>query len=161
LRVLFIVHATAWSDKESAAREPIQRLINEGTFDQIIEIIQSRPDIRGQRYLSHDGLVLEHDEISPVPFLRDRLFGDDPIFPPAKSVTLVGGWLNAGEGCLNVAFEHMARCFVRIGRSCEITIPLSATYRSAEAESCIGDLQRILSSVCHDTEPLIRLRIEQ
>ena len=161
MNVLFIVHATAWSDKESIAKEPIQRLISEGRFDQIIEIIQSRPDIKDQRYLSHDGLVLEHDEISPVPFLANTLFGENPVFPAADSVAVVGGWFNAGEGCLNVAFEHMVRYYQRIGGHCEITVPLSATYRRAEVEQCVKDLERILSLACHETSPLIRLRIEE
>jgi len=182
VKVLFIVHATAWSDKGSSAKEPIQRLISESDFDRIIEIIQARGDIKDKRYLSHDGLVLEHEEISPVPFLAQRLFGEDPIFPVADSVTLVGGVFNSSGGCLNVAFEYLVRHHKMISRPCEITIPVSATYRAQgepwqdafQVEQCVKDLAwRVLSAgiafglemdgserLCRGEDPLIRIRIK-
>ena len=132
MKVLFIVHATAWSDKQCVAKRPIQHLISHQHFDQIIEVIQSRTDIRGARYLNHRGLVFEHDEITPVPFSREKLFGEEPLFPVANAITLVGGVFNStGGGCLNVAFDYLIRYQQRIGNPCMITIPIWATYRAS------------------------------
>ena len=90
MSVLFIVHATAWCDKTCAAKEPIQQLITSGRFDRILEVIPSRQDIRTGRYLQHDGPLLEHEEVTPVPFFRDRLFGANSLFPAADRVTWSG-----------------------------------------------------------------------
>ena len=182
MRVLFIVHATAWSDKASTAKPAIQRLISQGDFDQILEIVQSHFDIKSQRYVTHSGLVFEHEEISPVRFFSEELFGENPLFPMADAVTLVGGVFNSSEGCLNVAFEHMLHYYKGIGRPSEITIPISATYRakgetwedSFQVEQCVKDLAwRLLRAempflITLDdveitrtaTRPLMRLRIE-
>jgi len=111
------------------AKSPIQWLISHEEFDRIIEIIQTRPDIRSGRYLTHTGTILEHKEITPVRFLRERLFGAEPLFPEADEITLVGGVLNpTGGGCLNVAFGHMVRFCAHYERHCFIRIPVSATY---------------------------------
>jgi len=182
VNVLFIAHATSWSDRASTAKTAIQRLIDEGQFDQIIEVVQSHFDIKKQRYLTHDGLVLEHNEISPVQFLSERLFGEEPIFPTADEVTLVGGVLNSGGGCLNYAFEHLIRFHKRVGRKCRITIPVAAAYRAKgeswedpmQVEQCAKDLAwRLLRAEIPFTlesagskpmrvgrNPLIRLKIE-
>lgn len=179
---MFIVHATAWSDKASTAKEPIQRLISKGDFDRVIEIVQSWPEIKDQRYLSHGGLVLEHEEMSPVRFLAERLFGENPMFPAADAVTLVGGVFNSSEGCLNMAFEHLVQYHKRIGRPCQITIPVLATYRAKgeswedafQVEQCVKDLAwRLLraeipfvlelgglGTIRVRENPLIRLEIE-
>lgn len=141
MKVLFIVHATAWSDKKCTAKSSIQHLISHEHFDQIIEVIQSRTDIRSARYLNHGGLVLEHDEVTPVPFFREKLFGEQPLFPVADEITLVGGVLNStGGGCLNVAFDYLIRYQQRIGNSCTITIPIQATYR-ADGEPAFQDFR--------------------
>lgn len=131
MQVLFIVHATAWSDKERSVSIPIQNLIAFGNFDRIVEIVQSRPDIVEGRYLSHEGQVLQHDEISPVPFFEEKLFGKDQLFPTANSVTLVGGVFNTtGGGCLNVAFDHLVKYQRRMERPCIVNIPIWATYQA-------------------------------
>ena len=130
MQVLLIVHATAWSDKTCAAKAPIQQLIASGRFDQILEVIQVRPDIRAGRYLQHQGLLLEHAEVSPVPFFREQLFGATPLFPVADHITLVGGVFNAtGGGCLNEAFDFLIRSQHRRRQPTRLTLPLRATYR--------------------------------
>ena len=127
--VLFIIHATAWSDKRRVAKAPIQSLIAHGSVDDIVEVIPSREDIRAARYLEHSGTVLQHDGISPVSLFREHLFAPSALFPRGDAVTLVGGVLNhTGGGCLNVAFGHMVSFLVDQGISCVITIPLDATY---------------------------------
>jgi len=134
VEVLLIVHATSWSDKRRTAERPIAQLIVSGGFDSIIEIIPSRPDIKAARYLSHDGQVLEHDDITPVPFLRDQLFGDRPLFPAADRVTLVGGVINdTGGGCLNVTFDFLVRYLCRLSKYSTITVPIHATYSAEQA----------------------------
>ena len=129
MRVLFIVHATSWCDKDRRAEPMVRQLISCGRFDQIIEVTSSEPEARGARYANHAGLVLEHGGVTPVPFFRDELFGEAPLFPTADAVTLVGGVLNSGGGgCLNVAFDFLVKHQQRLVRACEITIPIWATY---------------------------------
>ncbi|MFQ6042859.1 MAG: hypothetical protein ACE5PV_18530, partial [Candidatus Poribacteria bacterium] len=109
--------------------------------DQIIEVIQSRPDIRSARYLSHKGLIFEHDEITPVSFFREKLFGESPLFPVADAITLVGGVFNStGGGCLNAAFDYLIRYQQRIDHPCAITIPVWATYQ-ASGELAFQDIR--------------------
>jgi len=135
LRLLFIVHATAWSDKACVAQRPIQDLIDRGGFDQIVEVAQMRPDIKAGRYLNHQGTVFQHEEISPVRFFREDLFGEAPLFPSAEQITLVGGVLNYDGGCLNVAFDSLVRHMKHLSRPCTITIPFCATYREHDRPS--------------------------
>ena len=142
MRVLFIVHAISWSDKASLAAEPIAELIREPRWDAIIELVPSRADIRGTRYLAHHGIVFEHDNVSPVPFLAKKLFGQDPLFPRAHLVTLVGGVANAtGGGCLNVAFDHLMRYQQRLKQSATVRLPLRAIYQAQGRRWCPADVE--------------------
>lgn len=140
--VLFIVHATAWCDKGCVARDPIQSLISTEQFDQIIEVIPSRPDVRDARYLDHPGLLIEHEGISPVQFFKVELFGEKAVFPIADEITLVGGVFNpTGGGCFNVAFDHLIRYQRRLDHPCTINIPIRATYQ-ANKKPCPKNVDR-------------------
>lgn len=132
LKVLFIVHETAWSDKSSAAKNGTQKLIDEGQYDEIIEIIQSRQDIYERRYLKHNGKIYKHESISPTSFLSDVLFGGQPIFPlNADEITLVGGCVNStGGGCLNEAFEYLIKYLHTFNKKCTINLPFHCTYQA-------------------------------
>ncbi|MHB8997090.1 MAG: hypothetical protein ACYC63_17730 [Armatimonadota bacterium] len=105
------------------------RILKSGGFHRIVELVPARPDIQASRYLSHEGEVLEHVEISPVPFLCETLLSPEPLIPAADNVVLVGGQLNStGGGCLNVAFDHLVRYLSRQGTSSTIRLPMRAAY---------------------------------
>lgn len=115
------------------AKSHIQLLASSEQFDQVIEVIQSRQDIYSQRYIEHDGQILQHSDVSPVPFFQQELFTSNHRFPLADEVVLVGGVLNStGGGCLNVAFDFLIRYYALIGHRSKVTVPIFATYSPSD-----------------------------
>ena len=163
MRQLLIVHALSWCDKSRAAEEPIKRLIASRAFDRIIELAPSRPDVLQSRYLEHDGDLLEHETLGPIPFLHERFFGSDALCPVADVTVLVGGVLNpGGGGCLSVTFAHLVQYLWNSGRPATVTVPVSATY-NAEAgnawarASAVDDVGAALHRSALYTVPADRL----
>ena len=131
MNVLLIIHANSWSDKSCSAKPGIEKLIQSGDYDRIIEVASMHPDAYEGRYLFHNGTVFEHQGISPVSFFESDLFGEKASFPVADVVTLVGGVLNStGGGCLNCAFNCLIGFQHRLKNACAINIPINAVYQA-------------------------------
>jgi len=147
MKLLFIVHATSWSDKEIMAKEGIKNVLTNEKFDNIIEVIQSREDIYEKRYLTHNGIIYKHPDISPVNFFKDKLFNN--LFPLVDEVTIVGGTFNTtGGGCFNVAFDFLINYYVKNKKTTKINIIPNCIYNSDHQifsdelifEQCLKDL---------------------
>lgn len=115
------------------AKDGILKLLSNEKFDNIIEVIQSRIDIYDKRYLSHDGIIFKHYEISPVNFLKNKLFYD--LFTLVDEVTIVGGTFNTTVGgCFNVAFDYLVNYYLKYNRKVTINILSNCVYNSDQQD---------------------------
>ena len=129
MKLIFIIHATSWCDKDSIAKDGIIEILANEKFHHVIEVIHSRDDIYEKRYLLHDGIIFKHQEISPVNFFKNKLFKD--IFPLADEVTIVGGTFNkTGGGCFNVAFDYLINYYSKKNKQVKINILSNCLYNS-------------------------------
>lgn len=129
-KILMIMHATSWCDKTNKAKIKIQRLIDSDSYDVIIEFIPDRQDIFNKRYLTHNGIIVRHDEISPLPYLENHLstllesieLSDNDV------IHVAGGVYNDLGGCLNYLHRYMCNYVNKTGVKLDIEILDDATY---------------------------------
>ncbi len=146
MKLLLIIHATSWSDKYQQAKNGIDEIITSCNHE-VIEIIQARKDIYDKRYLTHQGKIYTHDEISPVNFIKHQLFGDRPLIPNVvEEIILCGGVFNTtGGGCFNVLFDYLVNYLVKNNIHCNIIIPLNCLYYESKVD--INDSKQVIQYI--------------
>lgn len=129
-QILMIMHATSWSDKLERAKISLNDLVHSCQFEKIIEFLPNNEEIIQKRYVSHNGDLFIHDEISPVPYLNkyfDQIMSDLDL-ADGDPILLAGGVRNGTGGCLDYLYRYVERYIDENNLHIKVSVVTEATY---------------------------------